>query len=175
MDLSTRKRHPWPRWSENAVRIPRCELPPSRDMDGASMQNLGDDNLYGLLGCSKSSTPEQIMAEYRARVRDYHPDKVSPQELEATKKFQKLLYAKEILTNPSKRYLYDMWLSMGEGTSLEQWMANKERVAQTMHWANTSPTPMLKPSESQSTTAAHGPQWSRAESSVISAFRSYKI
>ncbi|KAK0397975.1 hypothetical protein QR680_002369 [Steinernema hermaphroditum] len=99
-------------------------------MDGASMQNLGDDNLYGLLGCSKSSTPEQIMAEYRARVRDYHPDKVSPQELEATKKFQKLLYAKEILTNPSKRYLYDMWLSMGEGTSLEQWMANKERVAQ---------------------------------------------
>uniref|UniRef100_A0A1I7Y656 J domain-containing protein n=1 Tax=Steinernema glaseri TaxID=37863 RepID=A0A1I7Y656_9BILA len=147
----------------------------SDDMDAPNLQKLGDSDLYGLLGCSKFATSEQIMAEYRARVRDCHPDKTSDNGSEATKEFQKLLYAKEVLTTPSKRYLYDMWLTMGVGISLEQWMANKEHVQQTMHWANKAPTPMLKSSETRSATDNARPEWSRAQSSVISAFRSYKI
>ncbi|TMS37572.1 hypothetical protein L596_004475 [Steinernema carpocapsae] len=146
-------------------------------MDSSSeTEKRGDqDDLYGLLGCSKSATLEQILAEYRARVRDYHPDKVGTQSEDVTKKFQRLLYAKEILTSTSKRHLYDMWLSIGDGTSLDQWMTNKERVEQTMHWANTTPTPMLRPAEAGTSQPQRGPQWSRAESSVISAFRSYEI
>ncbi|EGT50739.1 hypothetical protein CAEBREN_02979 [Caenorhabditis brenneri] len=39
-----------------------------------------EPKLYQILGCNERSTTDQIIAEYRARVRDFHPDKLSKNE-----------------------------------------------------------------------------------------------
>jgi hypothetical protein len=50
------------------------------------------EDYYAILGCNPSSTSEQIVAEFKIRARDCHPDKCSdPQTQE---RFQALLEVK---------------------------------------------------------------------------------
>src|SRR4051812_39665557 len=91
--------------------------------------------LYSLLGCDRSASVEQIMSEYRVRVIEVHPDKV---QTDSSHQFHQLQYAKKVLTEPSTRRHYDLFLSMGGseavGMSLEEWMDNKEKLQQVIHW-----------------------------------------
>ncbi len=47
-----------------------------------------DEDYYGLLGCDRSANDEQIVAEFKARVRGCHPDKQNNADC---KDFQALL------------------------------------------------------------------------------------
>ncbi|KAI1716608.1 dnaJ domain-containing protein [Ditylenchus destructor] len=162
---------------------------------------MSQENLYTLLGCDATSTSEQILAEYRARVREIHPDKMeATQKAEAERLFHELTYAKDILSDPSKRQHYDLFLRMGGplNLTLKEWMENQDKLQQTLHWAThaAESTPMLEPSTSSNVTPStckseleeagsfvagerHYPRrfegWTSHNSPVINAFRNYKI
>jgi hypothetical protein len=48
------------------------------------------EDYYGLLGCDSSASTEQIVAEFKARAKDCHPDKNKP-DSSSREKFQQLL------------------------------------------------------------------------------------
>lgn len=57
----------------------------------------------------------------------YHPDKNSGDK-EAEQKFQQLKEAKEILSDPERRQLYDKWKNSGLKISYKNWIGMKEHV-----------------------------------------------
>ena len=64
-------------------------------MDVGSILNYEADpneDYYGLLGCDSSASTEQIIAEYKARAKDCHPDRNSAvAQPQSREKFQHLL------------------------------------------------------------------------------------
>ncbi len=67
-------------------------------------------NYYEILGVSKNATYEEIKDAYRKLVLKYHPDKVPPEKKkEAEEKFKEISEAYEVLSDPEKRKLYDMY------------------------------------------------------------------
>lgn len=67
-------------------------------------------NLYEILGIDQSSTVEDINRAFRQLSPKLHPDK-NPNNLKAEQNFQNLNNAKEILTNPFSRAIYDFSLT----------------------------------------------------------------
>lgn len=62
-------------------------------MNVDTILNYEDDpkeDYYGLLGCDSSATNEQIVAEFKARAKDCHPDK-NTSDPQSQEKFQLLL------------------------------------------------------------------------------------
>ena len=65
---------------------------------------------YDVLGLDKSASETDIKKSYRKLAREYHPDKVEDKDREeATKKFQKIGEAYEVLSDTEKRKIYDMY------------------------------------------------------------------
>jgi len=97
-----------------------------------------NEDFYELLGCDPSANSEQILAEYKVRAKTCHPDK-NP-DPQCQERFQRLLQAKTILTDPKERDLYDSWRSSGIAMKYNQWRSLKDSVKSSMHWAtpNTS-------------------------------------
>ncbi|KAG8183942.1 hypothetical protein JTE90_006867 [Oedothorax gibbosus] len=97
-----------------------------------------DDDFYKLLGCDESATVEQILTEYKALSLQCHPDK-KPDDPEAVTRFQKIQKAKEILTNPDTRSLYDKWRACGFCMPFEKFL-NLNKASHcticSMHWAS---------------------------------------
>ena len=53
-----------------------------------------NEDYYNLLGCDSSASTEQIIAEYKAKAKDCHPDKNNADnddQLQSREKFQHLL------------------------------------------------------------------------------------
>merc|ERR1740136_368256 len=71
-----------------------------------------DKDLYGILFITKEATPEEIKKSYRKLALKYHPDK-NPNNPEATEKFKAINHAHEILSDQSKREIYDRYGPMG--------------------------------------------------------------
>jgi len=71
-----------------------------------------EQNLYETLGLAKDATPEEIKKAYRKMALKYHPDK-NPNNPEATEKFKQINHAHTILSDPSKKEIYDRYGSMG--------------------------------------------------------------
>uniref|UniRef100_A0A915AXX8 J domain-containing protein n=1 Tax=Parascaris univalens TaxID=6257 RepID=A0A915AXX8_PARUN len=92
------------------------------------------DGLYAILGCSTNATIPQILAEYRERVRDCHPDTAEGDPHEACERFMKLQEAKEILTDERKKRLYDDWLNTPIALPWKLWLENNE-LRMSIHWA----------------------------------------
>ncbi|WP_375447123.1 DnaJ C-terminal domain-containing protein [uncultured Fibrella sp.] len=63
---------------------------------------------YSVLGVSKTATDEEIKKAYRKLARKLHPD-LNPNDSEASKKFQQLNEANEVLSDPDKRKKYDQY------------------------------------------------------------------
>ncbi|VDK22973.1 unnamed protein product [Anisakis simplex] len=87
------------------------------------------DELYAILGCAKTATIPQILAEYRARVRDFHPDtsdSAASEPKHTNERFIKLQQAKEILTDDRKKRIYDQWLNSSLAIPWRVWMDNSE-------------------------------------------------
>lgn len=69
-------------------------------------------DLYDVLGCSPSSTQEQLKIEYKLKVLDSHPDR-HPNDPAAQAHFQELADAYAILGDPEERRSYDAWKASG--------------------------------------------------------------
>jgi molecular chaperone DnaJ len=63
---------------------------------------------YKILGVERKATAEQIKKAYRRLARRYHPD-FNPGNLEAEERFKQISEAFEVLSDPSKRQLYDRY------------------------------------------------------------------
>ncbi|XP_059518564.1 dnaJ homolog subfamily C member 12 isoform X2 [Myotis daubentonii] len=104
-------------------------------MDAILNYRLEDtEDYYTLLGCDELSSVEQILAEFKVRALECHPDK-HPENSQAVETFQKLQKAKEILTNEESRARYDHWRRSQIAMSFQQWEALSDSVKTSMHWA----------------------------------------
>jgi molecular chaperone DnaJ len=61
---------------------------------------------YGILGVSRSATPDEIKKAYRRLARQLHPD-VNP-DPETQERFKTVTAAYEVLSDPQKRQIHDM-------------------------------------------------------------------
>ncbi|KAM4703632.1 dnaJ homolog subfamily C member 12 [Rhinophrynus dorsalis] len=93
-----------------------------------------EPDYYKLLGCDELSTVEQILAEYKVRALECHPDK-QPGNQKAVEDFQKLQLAKETLANEESRAQYDYWRRSRIMIPFPQWEALQDSVKTSMHWA----------------------------------------
>ncbi|CAH1760477.1 15182_t:CDS:10 [Entrophospora sp. SA101] len=76
---------------------------------------------YGILNVSKEATENEIKDSYKKLCRTFHPDKHLDPESKSTaeKNFQIIHKAYEVLTDPTKRTIYDMFGEEGLNTSWE--------------------------------------------------------
>jgi curved DNA-binding protein len=63
---------------------------------------------YKTLGLDKGASDDDIKKAYRKLARKYHPD-LNPNDKEATKRFQQINEANEVLSDPEKRKKYDQY------------------------------------------------------------------
>ncbi|CAO3624537.1 unnamed protein product [Mucor fragilis] len=87
-----------------------------------------EKDLYSILNCVDTSSPEQIKTEYKRLALKYHPDKSLSGSINGTyqhkrmplinllfyvdsKEFQKIKGAYEIVGDPVNRALYERWKS----------------------------------------------------------------
>ncbi|XP_018372464.1 PREDICTED: dnaJ homolog subfamily C member 5 isoform X2 [Trachymyrmex cornetzi] len=80
-------------------------------MDRRKMSTAGD-SLYQILEVPKTATSEEIKKTYRKLALKYHPDK-NPNNPEAAEKFKEINRAHAILTDLTKRNIYDNYGSLG--------------------------------------------------------------
>ena len=64
------------------------------------------DDLYAVLGVSRSATAEEIKKAYRRLARQHHPD-ANPGDAEAEVRFKEVAQAYEVLSDPERRSRYD--------------------------------------------------------------------
>lgn len=86
-------------------------------------QNEEQDNreLYAVLNLSPEASDEEIRRAYRQWAQLYHPDKYQSPNLKeaATENFQRVCEAYEILSDPNKRQVYDIYGMEGLKSGLE--------------------------------------------------------
>ena len=63
---------------------------------------------YQILGVPRNATEEEIKRAYRRLALQYHPDR-NPGDKEAEEKFKEIAEAYEVLRDPEKRQLYDLY------------------------------------------------------------------
>ncbi|XP_055377119.1 dnaJ homolog subfamily C member 5 homolog isoform X2 [Condylostylus longicornis] len=80
-------------------------------MDKRKLSTSGD-SLYQILGLPKTATQDEIKKTYRKLALKYHPDK-NPDNVEAAEKFKEVNRAHSILSDLTKRNIYDNYGSLG--------------------------------------------------------------
>src|SRR2546428_5810603 len=99
-------------WSSRTTRrsSPRCARSPlarsgsSTAADARAMAKERD--LYAILAVDRSASADQIKKAYRRLARKHHPD-LNPGDKQAEERFKEISVAHDVLTDPSKRKLYD--------------------------------------------------------------------
>ncbi|XP_030372591.1 dnaJ homolog subfamily C member 5 homolog isoform X3 [Scaptodrosophila lebanonensis] len=80
-------------------------------MDKRKLSTSGD-SLYEILGLPKTATADDIKKTYRKLALKYHPDK-NPDNADAAEKFKEVNRAHSILSDQTKRNIYDNYGSLG--------------------------------------------------------------
>ncbi|KAF7810092.1 chaperone protein dnaJ 13 [Senna tora] len=85
--------------------------------------NEGPSNreLYALLNLSPEASDEEIRRAYRQWAQTYHPDKYQAPHMKdiATENFQRICQAYEVLSDPNKRQIYDIYGMEGLAAGLD--------------------------------------------------------
>uniref|UniRef100_B3GUX7 J domain-containing protein n=1 Tax=Schistosoma japonicum TaxID=6182 RepID=B3GUX7_SCHJA len=104
--------------------------------------NTLKENFYDLLGVNKDSSEDQILYEYRIKVREFHPDKNS--DPKSALIFQNIQKARKVLTDRNLRQLYDTWLSGDLSVSFEEYLRSHKNFEECMHWySDATETPRM--------------------------------
>ena len=101
---------------------------------------------YEILGVKQTASPEDVKRAFRRRAMRHHPDR-NPNDPKAHAKFNRISEAYEVLSDPGRRQIYDLALTL-EGApappqpppppregprpaagSYEQWVEERERQA----------------------------------------------
>ncbi|VDO28761.1 unnamed protein product [Onchocerca flexuosa] len=85
---------------------------------------------YAILGCNRYSTKSEIIAKYRRRIRQLHPDKSLKQVPEI---FYELQNAKNILTDDETKQAYDAWFDCSIDIPWSLWLRNFRSLSG-IHW-----------------------------------------
>ncbi|CAH8430670.1 unnamed protein product [Dicrocoelium dendriticum] len=70
---------------------------------------MGDQDYYAVLGISKDASVDDIKKAYRRLALKWHPDKNPTRKEEAERRFKIVGEAYEVLSDPSKRSIYDKY------------------------------------------------------------------
>ncbi|XP_031330372.1 dnaJ homolog subfamily C member 5 isoform X2 [Photinus pyralis] len=81
-------------------------------MDTKRKLSTQGDSLYQTLSLPKTATADDIKKTYRRLALKYHPDK-NPNNPDAAEKFKDVNRAHSILSDPTKRNIYDNYGSLG--------------------------------------------------------------
>ncbi|KAG1654483.1 DnaJ subfamily C member 5 [Nymphon striatum] len=81
-------------------------------LQGTKLKITSGDTLYQTLGLPKTSTADDIKKTYRKLALRYHPDK-NPDNPSAADTFKDINYANSVLSDPTKRNIYDNYGSVG--------------------------------------------------------------
>ncbi|KAI9111064.1 hypothetical protein K1719_017939 [Acacia pycnantha] len=90
-------------------------------MDEVHEEGPTNRELYALLNLSPEASDEEIRRAYRQWAQAYHPDKYQAPHMKdiATANFQRICEAYEVLSDPNKRQIYDIYGMEGLTSGLE--------------------------------------------------------
>ncbi len=70
-------------------------------------------NFYEILGVSEDATEEEIKSAFKRLARKYHPDVARMDKKEAEEMFKKIASAYDILSDETRRRIYDQSIKYG--------------------------------------------------------------
>ncbi|KAI5816939.1 hypothetical protein BZA77DRAFT_387282 [Pyronema omphalodes] len=120
---------------EGGVYLDEREEEKLLEEDYAEEQDDDEADYYSTLNVSPTATSAQIKAAYHALSKRFHPDKQSPEMREsATRQFNKIIQAYEVLINPRQRMIYDQFGAEGVKERTLQVGARTKTPAQFKLW-----------------------------------------
>ena len=85
-----------------------------------------EEDFYQLLGVSRDATPKEIKKAFRTLSLKYHPDR-NPGDEKAHEKYIRINRAHEVLTDPEKKEIYDIYGEEGLSKEFNLQQRGKER------------------------------------------------
>jgi DnaJ family protein C protein 11 len=100
------------------------------------LDHAAQDGLYAILNVPRDASNAEIQARYRTLASQFHPDKQpdEPRRRAATARFQDIQRAHEVLTDPARRVVYDMFGEEGLRTSWEVGPRNMSAAQMRRHY-----------------------------------------
>ena len=90
-------------------------------------QILTEDDFYTILGVSRQATQKEIKKAFRTLSLKYHPDR-NPNDKKAHELFLRINKAHEVLTDPDKKRIYDIYGEEGLNKESELMREDLERI-----------------------------------------------